>query len=117
MKFKWPEVLPYNWELFEKDGLEGRFWVVSKTTSVIASCLEYDDKNYWVHLSVARKTEMPSFELLKKIKEFVIGDRWAVQVFPPSGEYVNIHPYCLHLYAPADENYRPLPDFRIMGQI
>ena len=114
--FKFPEVLPYNWELLKTEP-EGRFWIVSNVMTVICSILPYSDGKEWVHLSVARRTRLPTWEELKQVKEVILGDRWCAQIFPPKAEYVNTHPYCLHLYSPADENYRPMPDFRIAGEI
>ena len=40
---------------------------------------------------------------------FIGKDRKAVLVFPPEKEKINIHPYCMHLFACLSEDV--LPDF------
>ena len=53
---------------------------------------------------------------LKEVKRVFVGeDKKAIMVFPPESEHVNIHPNCLHLYAPLGED--PLPDFSKEGSI
>lgn len=48
--------------------------------------------------------------LLNEVKDIFIGkDRKAVLVFPPEKEKINIHPYCMHLFACLSEDV--LPDF------
>jgi hypothetical protein len=59
---------------------------------------------------------MPSWEDCRLVKDTFIGrDRRALQILPPASEYVNIHPYCLHLWSCLDG--AGLPDFRHGGQI
>jgi hypothetical protein len=52
---------------------------------------------------------MPSWNIMCRVKELFWGDdEWAVQYHPPKAEYVNDHPYVLHLWQPLSENL-PLP--------
>ena len=47
-----------------------------------------------------------------KVSDAVIGPlRPCAQVFPVATEHVNIHPFCLHLWAPMQPESWPLPDF------
>jgi hypothetical protein len=78
--------------------------------SVIVS-LEEHNGTKWLHVSTAFPTKLPSWFELREVKDLFIGrNREAVQVLPPEKEYVNLHPYCLHLWARVDGT-RLLPDF------
>lgn len=77
--------------------------------SVILSVAVEDDQRKWLHVSLAHRNRLPTYETLKLVKDTFIGDRKAIQVFPSEKEYVNKHPYCLHLWCCLDGD--PLPDF------
>lgn len=58
----------------------------------------------WVHLSISRQDRLPSWDDLKGVKKMFLGDhREAVQVLPKAEDYINLHPFCLHLWAPMME--------------
>ena len=67
----------------------------------------------WLHLSASRKNRLPGWLEFTKLKDVFLGEETtAIQVFPPKSEYVNLHPYCLHLWSPIKQkNF--LPDFRV----
>lgn len=72
---------------------------------------------HWVHASISRPTQTPSYEDLKALHYAVFGpDRWAYQVFAPAEQHVNIHVHALHLWGRAD-GARVLPDFGRHGTI
>ena len=76
---------------------------------IIASAGEYDDGKEWLHVSVSRKSRVPSYDELTRIKRDFIGDdKKAVLVLPEKKYHVNIHDYCLHLFYSAEN---PLPEF------
>lgn len=76
---------------------------------IIASAGEYDDGREWLHVSVSRKSRVPSYDELTRIKRDFIGDdKKAVLVLPEKKNHVNIHDYCLHLFYSAEN---PLPEF------
>ena len=82
---------------------------------VLASHAREADGMLWLHVSVSRSDRIPSWDDLKVIRTVFIGDdRLALQVFPPKEEWINLHPYCLHLWAPLGHN--PIPDFRHEAQ-
>jgi hypothetical protein len=72
--------------------------------------VECVDGKLWAHLSVSLVDRLPSWKELRWCKEYFLGDRRAIQVLPPRAEYVNLHPFVLHLYAPLE--HEPIPDFR-----
>lgn len=68
------------------------------------------DGKLWIHVSFSRRSRIPDYDDITRVKRDFIGDdKKAVMVFPALSEHVNIHPYCLHLWNCVDED--PLPDF------
>jgi len=77
---------------------------------LISDKVEYDDGKLWRHVSFSRPNRMPSYDDMMRVKLDFIGENCkAIMVLPAKSEHVNIHDYCLHLYAPI--NHDPLPDF------
>lgn len=78
--------------------------------AVLISAARHQDGRRWLHVSVSRRNRLPSWEDLRQVKDVWIGqDRVAVQVLPRARDYVNIHPFCLHLWCCLDEDV--VPDF------
>ena len=76
---------------------------------IIASVGKYEDGLEWLHLSVSRKSRIPSYEDITRVKRDFIGeDRKAITVLPEKKYHVNLHENCLHLFYSADN---PLPEF------
>ena len=64
----------------------------------------------WVHASIFRKNELPTYEDLVLMHKAIFKDGWAYQVFAPKDSHINIHNYALHLWGRADGKPQ-LPDF------
>lgn len=63
-----------------------------------------EDGSEWIHVSVARRSRMPDWDDLSKVKRDFIGeDREAYQVMAKAADHVNIHKFCLHLWSPITE--------------
>ena len=83
---------------------------------VLFTVQRYGDGKVWVHASACgrrgeRSWFLPTWDDMKRVKHDFIGpDRWAYQVFPSEKDYVNEHPYVLHLYA-LFNGEAALPDF------
>jgi len=63
----------------------------------------------WRHVSISnsQKKQLPSWNIMCRIKDLFFDDEdWVVQYHPARSEYVNHHPYTLHLWKPMD---MPLP--------
>lgn len=76
---------------------------------IVSGAVESDGKR-WVHLSVSRKSRIPSYEDLNRTRKLFLGeDVKAVQVFPKKDRYVNLNPTVLHLFVCLDED--GLPEF------
>lgn len=83
--------------------VRGECWGEPGGLRVIASRDTMVDSSTWLHVSVSRQDRLPSWEDLRRIKdEFVGRSEIAIQVLPPDREYVDCHPYCLHLWSPDE---------------
>ena len=59
----------------------------------------------WEHVSVSMENRCPTWEEMCKVKAlFWDADDLVVQLHPPKGDYVNQHPFCLHLWRKAGTN-------------
>lgn len=84
------------------DGGNGIFkvFVGGRSFCCIASC-----GGGWDHVSVTpcnrKRQSCPTFDEMCAIKDmFFSDDECVVQYHPPKSDYVNNHPYCLHLWRP-----------------
>jgi len=69
----------------------------------------------WQHVSVSRKDRCPTWEEMCQIKNlFWDEDDWVVQFHPAKSDYINNHPYCLHLWAPIGVTF-PIPPKWMIG--
>jgi len=116
VKPEWlPKTLPTTWAPieFRLDGTA--FKNIIKGLVVIVSLAEEQDGKRWLHVSCAKKNKLPSWDDLKEVKDIFIGpDKLAVQVLPPASRFININPYCLHLWMCLDGD--PVPDFARGGR-
>lgn len=82
----------------------GQRWVM------IRSVARELDGQLWCHVSASRPDRCPTWEEVAEVKRDAIGPSLAaLQVMPRESDHVNIHPNCLHLFAPLED--WPLPDF------
>jgi len=87
--------------------------VASQLMVLVSGRREKDGKR-WVHVSMSYPNKLPGWNVVRMVKDRFIGrDKKAIQVFPADTEYVNIHPFCLHLWHCIDGD--GLPDFRVEG--
>lgn len=111
-----PKILPPHWQIIDAWG-DGWRYRTRDGLAVIVSTAQYEDGREWMHISVSRKDRLPSWDDLKHVKEVIVGnDRYAYQVFPPASQYVNIHQFCLHMWAPLTGSL-PVPEFGSEGTI
>lgn len=56
------------------------------------------DMGLW-HLSISTPAASPSYKELKKARyKFIPNHVTMAQLFPPKEEFVNVHPFCHHLW-------------------
>lgn len=69
----------------------------------------------WEHVSVSRQDRCPTWEEMCQVKALFWGDEdCVVQYHPPKDQYVNNHPYCLHLWRSTTQPI-PMPETILVG--
>jgi len=59
---------------------------------------------YWKHLSISHPRRYPYWdEILEARYHFFSDTETVIQVLPPRGQYVNLHPNCFHLWSKIGE--------------
>jgi hypothetical protein len=106
---------PSEWVLKSEDPY-GRTWACGDMLIVASAAIE-DDNAVWVHISLSYPGKLPTWDDIKGVRNVILGsNRWAYQVLPPDDQSINIHPYCLHIWAPWDEDDDLMPDFARGGK-
>lgn len=81
--------------------------LINKMT-VLRSISFMENGDNWIHVSVSRPDRIPSWEEIAKVKSEFIGDELeAVHVIPKSSDHINVHAYCMHLWAPIKTTELP----------
>jgi len=70
----------------------------------------------WLHASISTKDRIPTYDELVMLHKAVWPNGWAIQVFAPPSEHINIHPYALHLFGQLDGGIF-FPNFGAEGTI
>lgn len=61
-------------------------------------CLKAKERGLW-HISMSLPDRLPTYEEMKEVRyKFLPDNCYMAQIFPPSSEFVNVHPFTLHLY-------------------
>lgn len=69
----------------------------------------------WEHVSVSLPTRCPTWDEMCYVKSIFWDDEDTVmQLHPPKSQWVNNHPYCLHLWRPVAVEI-PLPPSIMVG--
>lgn len=86
------------------DGNNGVFYVSSlKLTRMLRVIIS--DGGGWEHVSVSLHNRCPTWDEMCFVKDLFWGeDDLVVQMHPPKDDYVNYHPYCLHLWRKSGTN-------------
>lgn len=88
--------LPSQLASDETFGRNGLFYI--PRGKEILRCVVSDELG-WEHVSVSLTHRCPTWDEMCFVKDvFWDGDECVVQYHPPKAEYVNHHPYCLHLW-------------------
>lgn len=100
-------------------GMSGAFEVKGPGTAtlrIIATDASQPNACGWEHVSVTtNEYRTPTWEEMCFVKNAFWGpDEAAMQVHPPEIQYVNNHPYCLHLWRHARRSI-PLPPSALVG--
>jgi len=95
-------------------GNNGAFLITSlklkRPLNTIAS-----DQMGWEHVSVSLPDRCPTWDEMCFIKNlFWDEDDAVIQYHPPKRDYINCHPFCLHLWRSTDQDI-PLPPKIFVG--
>lgn len=64
----------------------------------------------WEHVSVSLKKRCPTWEEMCMVKDiFFRDDECVVEFHPPKKDYVDLMPYCLHMWKKIGEEYKLPP--------
>jgi len=69
----------------------------------------------WQHVSVSVRHRPPNWQEMAFVKDlFWAEDECVMQLHPPKADYINCHPYCLHLWKPTAQEI-PRPPSLLVG--
>jgi hypothetical protein len=106
-----PKVMPAGWHPVESGMvplINARVWQFKGGIRTITTLEQYPDKSWWIHVSMSYPNRLPTWEDLKAVKNLFIGKKkLAVQILPQEDDYLNFHPFTLHLYARVDGDTLP----------
>lgn len=89
-------------------GPYGQFFVqgpCGERLCIVASGADADDKlsEGWEHVSVSTHRRVPNWQEMCFVKDLFWDEtECVIQFHPPKSDYVNNHPFCLHLWGRAD---------------
>lgn len=89
----------------KKDPMAGAFEILGPEGTILRIISSgHDKKHEWEHVSVSTHFRCPTWAEMCYVKDlFWLPSERVVQYHPPKHEYVNCHPYCLHLWRPMVE--------------
>ena len=99
----------------ESYGCNGMFHIHGPCGESLGIMASDGEETGWEHVSVSTKRRVPNWQEMCFVKDLFWGDEeCVVQFHPPKSEYVNCHPYCLHLWKPIEQAI-PRPDSSMVG--
>jgi len=97
------------------DGANGKFYVLGPNGAVltiVANDASDPEALGWEHVSVSTERRCPNWPEMSFVKTlFWSDDEGVTQFHPPISEYVNNHPFCLHLWRNVNEPLRLPPSY------
>ncbi len=101
-----------------QDGNNGAFAIPASPSRGLRMALWTiaSDGEGWDHVSVSTPVRCPTWEEMCVIKGVFWDDEDCVmQLHPPRSDYVNMHPFCLHLWRPTGAAQIPMPPSWMVG--
>ena len=97
-----------------EDGGQGLMMLDYKNPNK-AAFVVWSNGGGWDHVSVSWPNRCPTWEEMCMAKRtFFYPEEVCVEYHPPQSEYVNVHPYCLHLWR-LQQPGMPLPPSWMVG--
>lgn len=89
---------PIGWTPPEM-GPESPIYQVGQLRVIESDDQEYGDGDVWKHVSFSTRYRLPDWNEIKSIRAmFFPPDAEVIQVFPPTAEWVNTHPFTFHMW-------------------
>ena len=97
-------------------GMAGAFKLISPSgVMMLVMSSGVDHENSWEHVSVSCKDRAPHWDEMCFVKDIFWSDEeMAVQYHPPKSDYVNCHPFVLHIWKPIGMTI-PMPPSLLVG--
>jgi hypothetical protein len=97
-------------------GPQGAFQIMGPKGEALVIVSSGTDREFgWEHVSVSTRRRTPNWDEMCFVKNlFWREDECVVQFHPPKSDYVNHHPYCLHLWKPIGRELQ-LPPSVLVG--
>jgi hypothetical protein len=84
---------------------------------IIASPGDADENIPWEHVSVSLPNRCPNWPEMSFVKDlFWDMEETVMQLHPPRSQWINQHPFCLHLWRPLNAEI-PLPPRIAVGMV
>jgi hypothetical protein len=75
------------------------YQILGTNIHILVSIDDLENGQKWLHVSVSRTDQIPSWDILVRVKNIFIGlEEEAIMFFPRQSEYVNLHEYCMHMW-------------------
>jgi hypothetical protein len=106
-----------QWGSTDNAGMAGGFRLISPNGALmlVLSSGPKQDPAEWEHVSVSCEHRTPEWKEMCFVKDmFWAEDECVVQYHPPKSQYVNFHPYVLHLWKLASGAF-PMPSMLLVG--
>ena len=104
----WKPDKPDNGWIMMRETVDGYSFYSGRVMVIMSG--QREDSKRWLHVSFSRPNRMPDYDDITMVKRAFIGDDVkAIMIFPERKYYVNLHPYCLHLWSCLDGD--GLPEF------
>ena len=85
-------------------GLDGGMGWIYLPISKRPLAVIFSNGGGWNHVSVSHRNKTPSWEEMCMVKDiFFHKDEVAIQYHPKEEDYINNHPYTLHIWQPQNE--------------
>lgn len=107
-----PRVLPPDWSdcgVIDLGGFPARRYEQGgrHPLRVLVSIDDRGEAGRWLHSSLSYASRLPGWADVRRVHEVIHGDRIVIQVLPPREHWLNVMPFCLHLFERLDANTVP----------
>lgn len=92
---------PKGWRALKEGVLVDRVVAYERLDIVVIESIDkMNDGQRWHHLSVSRHDKLPTWKELRRVRDAFLGEETeAIHAIPNKADYVNVHKYCMHVWA------------------